>query len=314
MLKLILSRLALAVPQLILLSFIVFTLTYFVPGSVAAAILGAAATPQGVAALETQLGLDRPFFERLAEWYIGVFQGDFGTSYMTNRPVADMFLERLPATLSLMVGGLLFAIVIGLALGLMGGTKPGSIRDRLATATSSLTMSVPEFWLGIVLVLIFSVQLRILPVVSYVPFATDPAGALRGLLLPAFALGVGGAALIARQTRQAMASTMASKYIDSLTAAGVERQRLIFKYGLKNSMVPVLSSVGITVSIMLGASFSIEKVFSFPGIGTLLLRSVTSKDFAVLQGGVLMIAIMIILLNIVLDVSYGLINPKSRPQ
>lgn len=314
MLKLILSRLALAVPQLILLSFIVFLLTYLVPGSPAAAVLGTAANPESIAALEAQLGLDRPFLERLGAWYAGALQGDFGTSYISGRPVTELFFERMPATVSLILGGLVVAVLLGLALGIIGGTKPGSVRDRVSTAITALSMSIPEFWIGIVLLMIFAVNLGLLPVVSYVPFASDPLGAIRGLILPSIALGIGGAALLARQTRTAMAESMASRYIDSLTAVGVERPRLIFKYGLKNALVPVLSTVGVTVSIMLGASFALEKVFSFPGIGSLMLRSVTGKDFAVLQGGVLLIAVMVILINIALDVTYGLINPKSRPQ
>lgn len=314
MLKLILSRLALAVPQLLLLSFFVFLLTYLVPGSPAAAVLGVAATPESIARVEAQLGLDRPFFDRLVDWYAGAFQGDFGTSYVSARPVADLFAERLPATISLMVGGLIVAILLGLALGIIGGTKAGSVRDRIATAISSFTMSVPEFWVGIVLVLIFAVQFRLFPVVSYVPLDVNPGAWLQGLILPSIALGIGGAALIARQTRTAMAEAMAARYVDSLTAAGVSRNRVIFKYGFKNALVPVLSATGITVSIMLGASFAIEKVFAFPGIGSLMLRSVTGKDFAVVQGGVLLIATMVILVNLILDVSYGLINPKSRPQ
>ncbi len=313
MLKLILYRLALAVPQLLLLSLFVFFLTYLIPGSPAGAILGAAATPEGIARLEAQLGLDRPWYVRLGEFYAGLVRGDLGNSYISGRPVVELFVERIPATASLILAGMLVAVILGLALGIMGGTKPGSIRDRVATAFTSVSMSLPEFWVGIVLLLIFAVQLRILPVVSYVPFDVDPFGWARGLILPSIALGVGGAALIARQTRTAMASAMSSRYIDSLTAAGVPRRRVVFRYSFKNALVPVLASTGLTVSIMLGASFSVEKVFSFPGIGALMIRSVTGKDFAVVQGGVLLIAIMIILINLILDVSYGLLNPKSRP-
>lgn len=314
MLKLILSRLALAVPQLILLSFIVFLLTYLVPGSPAAAVLGTAANPESIARLEEQLGLDRPFLVRLGEWYAGAVQGDFGRSYISGRPVTELFFERLPATGSLIIGGLVVSVLIGLTLGIVGGTRPGSVRDRISTAITAVSMSIPEFWIGIVLLMIFAVNLGILPVVSYVPFGNDPLGHLQGLVLPAVSLGIGGAALIARQTRTAMAEQLASRYVDTLTAAGVERSRVVFRYGFKNALVPVLSTVGVTVSIMLGASFALEKVFSFPGVGQLLLRSVTGKDFAVLQGGVLLIAVMVILINIILDVCYGLINPKSRPQ
>lgn len=313
MLKLILYRLALAIPQLLLLSLLVFLLMYMIPGSPAAAILGVAANPESIARLEQQLGLDRSFFERLGEYYAGLVRGDFGTSFVSGRPVIDLFLERLPATLSLIFGGLVVAIVLGLSLGLIGGTKPGSSRDRAATTFSSISMALPEFWVGIILLLIFAVQLKLLPVVSYVPLSVDPAAWALGLILPSIALGIGGAALIARQTRTAMAVTMSSRFVDSLTAVGVPRGRVVMRYGFKNALVPVLASTGLTLSIMLGASFSVEKVFAYPGIGALMLRSVTGKDFAVVQGGVLLIAVMVILVNLILDVSYGLLNPKSRP-
>ncbi|HRN28402.1 MAG TPA: ABC transporter permease [Terrimesophilobacter sp.] len=313
MLRLALSRLALAVPQLLLLSLFAFLLTYMVPGSAAAAILGAAANPESIARLEQQLGLDRPFLDRLVDYYVGLFSGDFGSSFVSGRPVLELFAERIPASASLILGGLLVSIIIGLALGIIGGTKPGSLRDRLATSFSSISMSLPEFWVGIILLLVFAVQLRVLPVVSYVPFESDPIGWARGLILPSISLGIGGAALIARQTRTAMAETMSSRYIDSLTAAGVRRRRVVINYGLKNALVPVLASTGLTIGIMLGASFSVEKVFSFPGIGMLMLRSVTGKDFAVVQGGVLLIAVLVILVNLILDVCYGILNPKSRP-
>ncbi|MFF2631464.1 ABC transporter permease [Microbacterium sp. NPDC058021] len=313
MLKLILYRLALAIPQLLLLSLLVFLLMYMIPGSPAAAILGVAANPESIARLEQQLGLDRSFFERLGEYYAGLVRGDFGTSFVSGRPVIDLFLERLPATLSLIFGGLVVAIVLGLSLGLIGGTKPGSFRDRAATTFSSISMALPEFWVGIILLLIFAVQLKLLPVVSYVPLSVDPAAWALGLILPSIALGIGGAALIARQTRTAMAVTMSSRFVDSLTAVGVPRGRVVMRYGFKNALVPVLASTGLTLSIMLGASFSVEKVFAYPGIGALMLRSVTGKDFAVVQGGVLLIAVMVILVNLILDVSYGLLNPKSRP-
>jgi peptide/nickel transport system permease protein len=313
MLKLILSRLALAIPQLLLLSFLVFLLMYMIPGSPAAAILGVAANPESIARLEEQLGLDQPFLVRLGEYYSGLLHGDFGTSFVSGRPVTELFMERLPATISLMLGGLVVAITLGLVLGILGGTKPGSIRDRAATAFTSVSMALPEFWVGIVLLLIFAVQLSIFPVISYVPFSVDPVGWAIGLVLPAVALGIGGAALIARQTRTAMSVVMSSKFVDSLTAVGVPRRRVVMRYGFKNALVPVLASTGLTISIMLGASFSVEKVFAFPGIGALMLRSVTGKDFAVVQGGVLLIAVMVILINLILDVSYGLLNPKSRP-
>ncbi|GAA1469002.1 ABC transporter permease [Microbacterium thalassium] len=312
--KLIAFRLALVVPQLILVALVVFLMTYLVPGSPAAAILGTSANPERIAQVEAQLGLDQPFFTRMITWFAAAFQGDLGTSYAIGRPVTDMILERMPATLSLVFGGLVVAVLIGLALGLLGGTRPGSTTDRTTTTITAITVAIPEFWLGIVLLLVFSVQLRWVPVIAYVPFEVDPVRWAQGLILPSIALGVGSAALIARSMRTSMAETLSARWVDTLTATGMSRGRVIFRYGLKNALIPVLASTGLTVSILIGASFVVGQVFAFPGIGDLMLRSVIGKDFPVVQGGVLMIALIVILVNFVLDICYGLLNPKARPQ
>jgi peptide/nickel transport system permease protein len=314
MAKLIAFRLALAVPQLLLVALLVFSMTYLVPGSPAAAILGTAATPERIAQVEAQLGLDRPFFERLGSWFAAAFQGDLGNSFATGRSVTELLLERLPATLSLVAGGLVVAILLGMALGLLGGTRPGSTTDRVSTTITAITVAIPEFWLGIVLLLIFSVQLGWVPVVAYVPITVDPLRWLQGLILPSIALGVGSAALIARSMRTSMAETLSARWVDTLTATGMSRPRVIYRYGLKNALVPVLASTGLTVSILIGASFVVGQVFAFPDIGALMIRATIGKDFPVVQGGVLIIATIVIMVNLIVDIGYGLLNPKARPQ
>lgn len=314
MIRLVLYRVLLAIPQLLLVSFLTFSLLYLIPGSPAGAILGTSSNPERIAQVEAQLGLDRPFLERLGDYYAGLLQGDLGTSFITGLPVTDMFAQRLPVTLSLVAGGLVAAVVGGIVVGMIAGVKPGSVRDRVATVATAVSMAIPEFWLGIILVLVFAVQLGWVPVVAYVPITTDPLLWLRGLILPSIALGVGAAALIARQMRTSMAETMSARYVDTLTAIGVPRQRVIVRYGLKNAMVPVLAATGITVSILIGMSFVMERVFAFPGIGQLMLRSVTGKDFPVVQAGVLVIAVIVIIVNLLVDIGYGLLNPKARPQ
>lgn len=314
MLKLIAIRSLLAIPQLILVALLVFLMTYMVPGSPAAAILGTAANPERIAQVEAQLGLDQPFFPRLFAWFAGAFQGDFGTSYATGREVMEVIGERMPATLSLVFGGLVVALLIGLTLGLLGGTRPGSTTDRVTTTITAVTVAIPEFWLGIILLLIFSVQLGWVPVIAYVPVEVDPLRWLQGLILPSIALGVGTAALIARSMRTSMAETLSARWVDTLTATGMARGRVIFRYGVKNALIPVLASTGLTVSILIGASFVVGQVFAFPGIGDLMLRAVIGKDFPVVQGGVLVIAVIVILVNLVIDICYGLLNPKARPE
>jgi peptide/nickel transport system permease protein len=199
-------------------------------------------------------------------------------------------------------------------MGVLAGTRPGSLADRAVVGVTSIGNAIPEFWLGLIFLLVFAVQLRWFPVVGYVPIDVDPAGWLKGIVLPSLALGIGTSALIARQTRAAMVSALAAPYIDTLTASGVPRRRIVYRYALKNAMVPVLSALGITVNILIGASFAVEKVFSFPGIGNLMLTSVVGKDFPIVQGGVLLIACLVIVVNLLIDVGYGLLNPQARPQ
>ncbi|MEU8798341.1 ABC transporter permease [Spirillospora sp. NPDC048819] len=311
--KLIAYRLVLAVPQLAAVSLLVFSLTYLVPGSPAAAILGASATPERIKEVEAQLGLDRPALERLGDWFWNLLGGDLGISYALSLPVTDLLMERMPATLSLTFGGMVVSLVIGIGLGVLAGVRSG-LPDRIVGAATSVGLAIPEFWFGLVLSLLFAIELGWVPVVAYTPVTEDPSAWLRGLILPSLALGIGTAAMIARQTRTAMVQALASPYIDTLTAAGVPRRRIVLRYALKNTMVPVLATAGFSFRILLGSSFVVETVFAFPGVGGLLLTSVVGKDFPVIQGGVLLIACIVITLNLLIDVGYGLLDPKVRPQ
>ena len=312
--KLVLYRLAFAVPQLLIVSVLVFSLTYLVPGSPAAAILGVAATPESIALVEAQLGLDRPPLERLVEWFGGLFTGDLGTAYRSGLPVTDMLAQRMPATLSLILGGMIMALIIGVGVGVYTGTRPGTTADRVLTGGTVLGIAIPEFWLGMILTTVFAAQLGWLPIVAWVPPSDDFLGWLRALILPSLTLGLTGGAIIARQTRAAMVAALAAPYTDTLTAAGVKRSRILYRYGVKNALVPVLASAGVVFAILIGVSFVIEKVFSFPGLGSLMLTSTIGQDFPVVQGVVLLTATLVIAINLLLDVSYGLINPQARPQ
>jgi len=314
MLKLIGYRLVLAVPQLAIVSLLVFSLVYLIPGSAAAVILGdAAASPEEIARIEAELGLDQPFLVRLFDWYAAALHGDLGTSLLFGQPVTEMIAQRIPPTLSLVIGGLVVAVILGMGLGLFAGLKAGQVRDRTVTGFTAFMQSIPEFWLGQILVVIFVIQLRIAPVLAWTPPSQDIGKWFTGLILPSLALGVGAAALIARQMRTAVADSLSSRYIDTLTAAGVPRSRIIWTYAFKNSLVPALAAVGLAVGVLFGTSLVMERVFSFPGLGTLMLNSVLSKDFPVVQGIALVIGVIVIIVNMVLDISYGLINPKARP-
>lgn len=312
--KLIAYRLAFAIPQLIIISVVVFSLTYLVPGSAAAAMLGNAANPAAIAQVEAQLGLDQPALQRFISWMGAIVTGDMGSSMRLGVPVSDLVSDRVWATLSIVCGGMLVALILGVGAGVYTGTRPGTTKDRVITGGTVLGLAIPEFWLGLLLTMVFASQLGWVPVVAWTPFTDDPIAWLRGLVLPSVALGVTGGAIIARQTRAAMVTAMASPYTDTLTAAGVSRRLQVVRYGVKNALVPVLASAGVTFAILIGVSFVIEKVFALPGLGSLMLTSVISQDFPVVQGIVLVTAVLVIAVNLVLDICYGLINPQARPQ
>jgi peptide/nickel transport system permease protein len=314
MLKLIGSRLVLVIPQLLIIGILAFSLLYLVPGSAAALILGEASNPEAIERVEAELGLDQPYFVQLLNWLGGAVQGDLGDSFLYKRPVMDLVLQALPATLSLVGAGLLVAMIVGIGLGLIAGVNARRLADRAVTGFSALLQSVPEFWVGILLVLIFVVQLGWFPILAWTPPSTDPGLWLRGLVLPALALGAGASALIARQTRTAVAEALASRYADTLTAAGIPRWKIVFKYALKNAMIPVLAASALAVGILFGTSLVMERVFTFPGLGTLLVSSVISKDLPVVQGAALIVAVIVIAINLLVDIGYGALNPRARPQ
>lgn len=313
MTKLVVYRLLLAIPQLLVIVLISFSLTYLIPGSPAAAILGFSANEETIAEVEAELGLDQPALDRLTDYVGAAVRGDLGESYRVKRPVTDLYFERLPATLSVVAGGVAVALVFGITMGILAGTRLDSALDRTVMAGTSVAVAVPQFWLGLLLLLLVSIRLNWIPILAYVPLTEDPIRWLRGIALPSLALGLGAAALIARQMRAGMARAVASNFAASLAAAGVSRRRFNLRYGVKNAMVPVLAATGITFAILVGASFAIERVFSIFGVGNLMLNAVTGKDYPVVQGGVVVIATIVIALNILIDIAYGIINPRTRP-
>ena len=246
MLKLIAYRLLLAIPQLLAILVLSFLLTYLVPGSPAQALLRFGATPERIAEVEAELGLDAPIHERLAGYIGDAVQGDLGESYLSKRPVTDLIVERLPATLSMVIGGVTVSLILGVGMGILAGTRLDRPADRAVMAGTSIAVSVPQFLLGLFLLLLVSIELEWIPVVAYVRFTEDPLHWARGMLLPSLALGFAASGLIARQMRAGMAAAVHSDYGASLAAAGVSRRRFYFRYGIKNAMVPVLAATGLT--------------------------------------------------------------------
>lgn len=313
MTRLIAYRLLAAIPLLLLASVAIFLLTHLMPGSPAAAILGEDATPERVAAVERQLGLDRSLPAQFATWFGDAIGGDLGDSLFTGRAIGETIGERILPTMSVAVAGILVAIALGLAAGLVSALRPGSLVDRLVSLLTAAGLAVPGFWLGIVLVLIFGVKLGLLPVIAWTPPSRDPLAWAEGLIMPAAAVGLAGSATIARQTRSAMLEALEAPFVQMLRAIGTPRSTIVLRYALKNAMVPVLTVTASEFVIMIGSSLVIEKVFTIPGLGALMVDAVTRKDIPVVQGVTLTIAAGIVVIYFLVDVCYALLNPRVRP-
>jgi peptide/nickel transport system permease protein len=310
--QLLLTRLLSVAPMLLLVSLFAFLLIHATATDPVVQIMGEGASAADRAAYAAKLGLDRPLHQQFLGWLWNALRGDFGVSLYTSLPVASSITDRLGITLSLALAGMVFALAVGIPLGILGALRHGSRADRLLTVLVSIGLAVPSIWLALLLSLAFAVTLRWFQVVGYTPFAESPWEWARGLVLPSISLGVHAAAVIARQTRSAMIEVLQSRYVQALRSRGLTRRRIVLGYAVRNAMVPVLSVVAIQMSVIVGVSFVIERIFAIPGLGTLLIDSVVRADFPILQGTVVVIACFVLLVNLVVDIAYGLINPKVR--
>lgn len=298
---------------MLLVSVAAFSLVYLMPGSTAAAILGGNATPASITALENRLGLNEPVTSQYFSWLGGALRGDLGRSLFSNREVATQITQRLTATVSLTAGALLVAVLLGVGAGILGAMRAGSALDRGLSVSTAAGLSVPDFWVGIILLNIFAVSLGWFPVVSWTPPSEDVGGWLQGLVLPCVALGITGGAIIARQMRGSMLEALDAPYVQTLRAIGTPRRTIVFRYAVKNAFVPVLTVIGFLSVMMLGGTFVIEKVFTIPGIGSLMLDAINRKDMPVVQGVTLVVALGVLVIYLVVDICYGLLNPRVRP-
>lgn len=312
MLTLLLRRLAFTIPLMFVVSFLIFSLIVLVPGDPAVALAGQNPTPDQIAAVRADLGLDDPFLLQYWTWLTAALQGDLGVSLFSSESVAGAILARLPATLSLAFLSLGVAAVVGVAIGSVAGLKPGTWIDKVATVSASVGVAVPYFWVGMILVLLLAINNPILPAVGYEPLTDGVGPWLSHLAIPAAALSIAPAAVIARQTRAAVATVMGEDYIRTADAKGLSRVRVVGKHALKNAAVPVVTVFGIEANRLIGGTVVIEQLFAIPGVGQLAYQSVFARDFPLVQGVLLTTAAMVLLINLLVDVSYGYFNPRIR--
>jgi peptide/nickel transport system permease protein len=303
-------RLLFMIPVALLVSFVTFMLIHLVPGDPARVLLGEEATPQSVAALRQQLGLDRPLGVQYGLWLWQAIHGNLGESIQLQQPVIQAIWQRLPVTIELGVASLIFSVALAVPLGVMAATNPNGRLDWLVNVTSLLGTAIPSFVLGLLLILVFAVFIRIFPPGGYVPFSEDPLGNLRDLVLPAVALGVGAVAVNLRQVRTSMLEVLHEDYIRTAWAKGLRPRQVNYRHALRNALMPLLTIVGLQVGAILAGTFVIETIFLWPGIGALTIQSIFSKDYPVVQGVVLLAALSYMAVNLFVDIGYRVLDPR----
>jgi peptide/nickel transport system permease protein len=310
----ILKRLLAAIPVLLGISVIVFAIMALIPGDPALAILGAYATPENVAALNRQLGLDRPLPEQYLVWLGNILQGDLGRSFSLNRPVLDEVLDRFSATLVLAGTALVLCTVLGVAAGAVSAARQYGWADRVITLVVLVGISVPSFFLGMMMILLFAVQLRWLPVSGmYSIFGGgDLPDLLRHLVMPATALAVVATGVVARLSRLAMLEVLRQDYIRTARAKGVPERRVLWLHALKAAMVTIVPVIGIQAGFVLSGAVYIEMVFQWPGVGRMLVEAILRRDILLVQGGVLLVAAAYVLFNLLVDVAQSLLDPRVK--
>ncbi len=287
-------------------SFIVFTIMFFTPGDPAKIMLGERAPQAEVAALRTQMGLDDPFIVQFFNFIRNATRGDFGRSLVTRRPVAEELFARFPATLQLAASAVLIAVAIGIPVGILSAIKQYSFFDGAAMTLALVGVSMPNFWQGLMMILLFSVYLRWLP--------SSGIGTFRHLIMPAVTLGTSSAALITRMTRSSMLEVVRQDYIRTARAKGLTERVVINRHALKNALIPVVTVIGLQFGYLLGGAVLTETVFAWPGVGRMMVDAIRQKDFPVVQAGVLLLAVAFSVVNLVVDILYAYIDPRIKAQ
>lgn len=297
-------RLLLTIPVLLGVATLVFSLIHFIPGDPAQAMLGEGAAPEDVAQLRQRLGLDRPLLVQYGSFLQGLIRGDLGVSLRNDEPVLRQILERMPATAELAIASMAVAVLIALPLGIIAAVWRGTAVDHGAMTLSLVGISVPNFWLGPLLAIVFAVELGWLPV--------GGRGTIAHLVLPAATLGAALAAILARMTRASLLEELREPYVLAARAKGVSRARAVLHHALRNSLIPIVTILGLQFGVVLTGAVITETIFAWPGIGRLLIQSISFRDYPTVQGCVLLIAVTYVGVNLITDLTYGLLDPRIR--
>jgi len=308
----ILRRILATVPVMAIVAFFVFSLLYIAPGDPAAVIAGDQASPADVERIRQSLGLDRPFLVQFGSWLWHILHGDLGTSIFTNLPVSSLIAQRIEPTLSLMAITLVLTIVLAVPLGVVAAWKAGSWVDRTIMTFAVFGFSLPVFVVGYVLAYVFALEFEWLPVQGYTPLSQGIWPWLENLILPAVALGCVYIALIARITRASMLEVLQQDYIRTARAKGMGQRSVLFIHALKNAAVPIVTVIGLGIALLIGGAVVTESVFAIPGLGRLTVDAILRRDYPVIQGIVLLFSFLYVLINLLVDVTYTLVDPRIR--
>lgn len=314
MIQLVLRRLLIMIPVLFLVSLLVFGMTYLTPGDPAVTLAGENATEEQIQETRERLGLDDPLLEQYGRWAGNAVTGDLGASLYSSQRVTDAISQRLPTTLSLAAGAIVVSLLIGIPLGVLAAVFRGRFIDRVLTIGATFGLAMPNYFVGMLLILVFATWNQILPATSYVSLTESPWDWFKHLLLPWLTLGLAAGAVITRQLRSSLIGVLGQDYVRTARAKGLRGRAVILKHAIKNAAIPVVTVLGSQVSIALGGSVIIETVFGFTGVGQLLQSSVLRGDIPMIQGVVLMFTLIVLFVNLLVDLAYGYLNPRVRVQ
>ncbi|KZL05398.1 Dipeptide transport system permease protein DppB [Pseudovibrio axinellae] len=312
MLNFVLRRLVIAIPTIILISIFVFTLQKLLPGDPVLAMAGEERDPQVLEYLREKYRLNDPIPIQYLNWIGNALRGDLGISLRTNQPVLDLILEKLPVTFQLAVMAMIIALLIGIPAGILSAVKKGTFIDYCANAIALSGLSIPNFWLGIMLILLISVKWQLLPASGFVSIFEDPLRSMSVMIMPAFVLGTALAATLMRHTRSAMLDVLKSDYVRTARAKGLQERTVILKHAFRNAATPIVTLTALLFGELIAGAVLTEQIFTIPGFGKLIVDAVFNRDYAVVQGVVLVTAVGFILMNLIADVAYVLLNPKLR--
>ena len=310
--RVILHRILGSIPVVLLVTLITFGLMRAIPGDVSAALGGVSSTAAERELIRKNLGLDQPWHVQMVKWYAGMARGDLGRSIFLGKDVTEATLERLPVSFAIAAYALVITLLLGLLSGVLAALRQNTWVDQAAMMFAMIGVSMPNFWLGLMMIVLFSVHLGWLPTGGYVPFTQDPIGWLRTTTMPAISLALLQVGLLARITRSTMLEVLRQDYVRTARAKGLPNHLVIGKHALANAMIPIITVVGIIISLSISGAVVTETVFSIPGVGQLLTSAILNRDYPMIQGGLLFVTLLLVAINIAVDVAYAWLDPRVR--